>query len=182
MTDHDQLDPRLKIVNVVLTANVGNSIDCSTIAQHLPNSEYNPRRFAALKHRQRHQGSAPTFLIYPSGKLVCAGAPSVEVAMLAFKRLFDYMASFQHISSTTDITIQNVVAHGAFGKSLNLMILSERFLVEATYEPELFPALKLDLPHGKMCANIFSSGKFVLTGTTSIQHFNVECARLFRIL
>jgi len=182
MTKYDQLDPRLTQVNVVLTANVGNRIDCATIAQHLPNSEYNPRRFAALKHRLRYQGAAPTFLIYPSGKMVCTGAPTVQVAMDAFQRLFKYVEKVQCLCSTDNIRVENRVAHGKIGKRLNLMKLSHRFAPDAIYESELFPAMKLRLPHGKMCANLFSSGKFVLTGTTSIAHLNEQCQRLFRIL
>ena len=60
--DHPPLDTRLRLNNVVLTANVGNRLECATLAQHLPNAEYNPKRFAALKHRLRSQGAAPTLV------------------------------------------------------------------------------------------------------------------------
>lgn len=179
--DHP-LDKRLRLNNVVLTADVGNRIECATLAPLLPNSEYNPKRFAALKHRIRYKGGAPTFLIYPSGKLVCAGAPSVEVARCAFQRLFTYMKRYQHLSRTDTITVENLVADGNLGKPLSLVTLAERFRGQCMYEPELFPALTLQMKHNNMCANIFSSGKFVLTGTTSIEHHNEACAQLYKLL
>ena len=184
INDHDHLDPRLRIVNVVLTADVGNRLECSTLAKHLRNAEYNPKRFAALKHRIRHHGCAPTFLIFPSGKFVCAGAPSITIARRAFERLFVYLQRFQHLERTNDITVQNVVAHGTLGKRLCLPHLATRFRQQATYEAELFPALKLELSvqHKIVTANLFSSGKFVLTGTTTCQALNEACAQLFQLL
>ena len=61
--------------SIVATANVGCQLDLKTVALHLRNAEYNPKRFPAVSIRIRDPKT--TALIFKSGKMVITGAKSI---------------------------------------------------------------------------------------------------------
>ena len=70
--------------NIVSTISVGCKLDLKKIALHARNSEYNPKRFAALIMRIRTPRT--TALIFSSGKMVCTGAKSEIESKLAARK------------------------------------------------------------------------------------------------
>lgn len=72
------------IQNVVATASLGTSVNLRTVASNIRNIEHNPRRFPAAVFRLRDPKA--TILIFESGKLVCTGAKSEEMAKLACRK------------------------------------------------------------------------------------------------
>merc|ERR1719393_48856 len=70
--------------NVVSTVNLGCKLDLKTIALQARNSEYNPKRFAAVIMRIRDPKT--TALIFSSGKMVCTGAKSEKESRLAARK------------------------------------------------------------------------------------------------
>lgn len=157
------------IVNVVATTALDATIDCNHVSRHTCNCEYDPKRFAALKHRVRLGGSAPTFLVFTSGKIVCVGAKSIALARSALLRFILHLRSIyiyipEAYDVKSDIHIQNIVAHASVGHSVNLEAIAADHWRHCRYEPELFPGLKFEVPAHRTVCNVFSSGKVVVTG------------------
>ncbi|RLG48578.1 MAG: TATA-box-binding protein [Thermoproteota archaeon] len=67
-----------------------------------------------------------------------------------------------------DISIQNVVSSADIRQKLDLNEIKEK-IEGANYEPDKFPGLVLKLKEPKAALLVFSSGKFVCTGTKSVR-------------
>ncbi len=67
-----------------------------------------------------------------------------------------------------EINIQNVVSSADIRQDLDLDEIHKR-IKESRYEPNKFPGLVLKLKEPKAALLIFSSGKFVCTGTKSVR-------------
>eukprot|EP01084_Bolivina_argentea_P269783 458589_1 len=70
--------------NVVATMNVACRLDLKEIVTRSRNSEYNPKRFAAVVMRIREPKS--TALIFQTGKIVVTGARSEDKAWIAARK------------------------------------------------------------------------------------------------
>lgn len=67
-----------------------------------------------------------------------------------------------------EITIQNVVSSADIRQRLDLHEISRR-IKKSRYDPDKFPGLVLKLDEPKAALLLFSSGKFVCTGTKSVE-------------
>lgn len=67
---------QVRIVNVVASCNLHNKIHLEQAARILPKSMYEPEQFPGIIHRLHYPKTV--VLIFASGKLVCAGAKSVQ--------------------------------------------------------------------------------------------------------
>ena len=65
--------------------------------------------------------------------------------------------------------IQSVTVTDSFEMTINLQKLSEKVI--CTYEPEIFPGLRL-IRFNPLCVNIFHSGKLVITGLKTLNFFD----------
>ena len=174
-----------KIVNVVATGWLGSMLDLHSLAQRLPNIEYNPRRFSAAIHRQR--GPNTTLLVFGSGRFVCTGAKCVADARKSARR---FARRVQKLLSQSPIRflqfqVQNVV--GAL--KCEHKIAMEEFYAhrqrQCQWKQELFPAGLRYQPHlldKRLCVLVFPSGRCVLTGAHTeleIIELGDEMRRLF---
>jgi len=164
-----------KIVNVVITTTASTEINCRRVVHNTPNTEYDPKRFAALKHRMRLHGCAPTFLIFPTGKIVCAGAKSIEVAKLALQRLLEHLRYYgEYLHPNPVVVVQNIVAHTDVGHRVHLDRLASEHWKNVSYESESFPGCtyRITIPSREkyMVLLIFYSGKVVITGAREKKH------------
>lgn len=75
--------PSPELQNIVSTANLGLKLDLRMIALTCRNTEYNPKRFAAVIIRIRDPKT--TALVFSSGKMVITGAKSEEKSEIAAK-------------------------------------------------------------------------------------------------
>jgi len=150
----------------VATANLQSTLNLREIALKAKNSEYNPKRFAAVIMRIREPDKS-TALIFSSGKMVCTGAKSEELSRTAAR---SYSKTIKKIGyprvSLTDFKIQNMVgsADVCFQVSLEALSNSRAFGKMSRYEPEQFPGLIFRMVVPKIVLLIFVSGKIVLTG------------------
>jgi transcription initiation factor TFIID TATA-box-binding protein len=64
--------PKIEVQNIVASAKLGARLNLDTIAFNLENSEYEPEQFPGLVYRMDNPKVA--FLLFGSGKIVCAGA------------------------------------------------------------------------------------------------------------
>ena len=73
-----QTKPMVSIENVVASATVDQKIDLIDITKKFPDTEYHPDQFPGLVFRIKSPKTAT--LIFRTGKMVCTGAKSEEMA------------------------------------------------------------------------------------------------------
>ncbi|KAJ3523080.1 hypothetical protein NMY22_g11607 [Coprinellus aureogranulatus] len=112
-------------------------LDVKTISLHGPNTEYNPKRSAAVIMRIREPKT--TALIFASGKMVVTGAQSDDDSRLASRNCgVKFLVRLEGLA----------YSHRQF----------------SSYEPEIFPGLIYRMNEPKVVLLVFMSGKTVLTG------------------
>jgi len=155
----------IKVVNIVVSASLGQDIPLEKMAATLSNTEYNPEQFPGLVIRIKEPKTSA--LIFSSGKIVCTGARSMDKVHESIKKIIKSLEKIKvKIKEVPEVKIQNIVAAGSVGMDLNLNMLAMR-LDNTEYEPEQFPGLVYKLPDQKATFLLFSNGKVVCTGTKS---------------
>ena len=76
---------KVKIENIVVAVNLGKELNLDQLAFKLENSEYEPEQFPGLVYRIYEPKVA--FLLFSSGRVVCAGAKSLDAVRKAVKKL-----------------------------------------------------------------------------------------------
>ncbi|GKD07392.1 TATA-box-binding protein, partial [Tanacetum coccineum] len=149
--------------NIVSTVNLDCKLDLTKIALKARNTEYNPKRFAAVIMRIREPKT--TALIFASGRMVCTGAKSEQSSKVAARKYARIIQKLGFPAKLKDFKIQNIVASCDVKFTISLETLKESsHKAFTTYEPELFPGLIYRMKQPKIVLLIFVSGKIVLTG------------------
>jgi transcription initiation factor TFIID TATA-box-binding protein len=170
----------IKVVNIVVSANLGHEIPLEKMAATLSNTEYNPEQFPGLVIRIKEPKTSA--LIFSSGKIVCTGARSMDKVHESIRKIIKSLEKINvKIKAEPQVNIQNIVAAGSVGMDLNLNILAMR-LENTEYEPEQFPGLVYKLPDQKATFLLFSNGKIVCTGTKSEEEVNKALDKLIENL
>ena len=76
---------KVKIENIVVAVNLGKDLNLDQLAFQLEDSEYEPEQFPGLVYRIFEPKVA--FLLFSSGRVVCAGAKSMEGVKEAVRKL-----------------------------------------------------------------------------------------------
>ena len=76
-----QTKPIVSVENVVASASVDQKIDLNEVTKKFPDTEYHPDQFPGLVFRLKTPRTAT--LIFRTGKMVCTGAKSEEMAIKA---------------------------------------------------------------------------------------------------
>ena len=99
----------ITVVNVVATASVGRTLDLMHVGSLLDNAEYYPKKFAALKLCRTNPYAKA--LVFTSGKLVCVGSVSVELALESLNWFIERIQRTmpEKPFHTHDVLIQNIV-------------------------------------------------------------------------
>ena len=130
---------------MVSTVNLECELDLLRIALHARNAEYSPERFSAVVIRLREPKT--TALVFRSGKLVCAGAKSLEASRLAARKVARVLQKIGFPVRFSDFRVQNLVATNDAGFAINLdKIMASSYRAFSNYEPEIFPGLIVDSP------------------------------------
>jgi transcription initiation factor TFIID TATA-box-binding protein len=159
--------PIIAIVNVVASASVDQKIDLNEITRKFPDVEYHPDQFPGLVFRLRTPKTAT--LIFTSGKMVCTGSKSEEMARKAVKTVVQMLRKGGiKIKKDAEVTIQNIVSSINLGGKVSLE-KAARTLPRSMYEPEQFPGLIHRMLNPKTVILVFSSGKLVCTGAKNEQ-------------
>jgi transcription initiation factor TFIID TATA-box-binding protein len=161
--------PQIKVENVVASASIADNLNIRDISNILDEAEYEPEQFPGVIYRLREPKVA--ILIFRSGKVVCTGAKSPDLARHALelltKRLKDAGVS---VVKKPEITVQNMVATWDTGHAFDLTAITLSFgLDRIEYEPEQFPGVVFRLEDPKMVMLFFGSGKVVCTGAKSVE-------------
>jgi transcription initiation factor TFIID TATA-box-binding protein len=153
-----QTKPIVSIENVVASASVDQKMDLNEITRNFPDVEYHPDQFPGLVFRLKSPKTAT--LIFTSGKMVCTGAKSEEMARSAVKSVVQKLRKGGiKIKKDAVVDIQNIVASINLGGKIHLE-QAARTLPRSMYEPEQIHRM-LD---PKTVILLFSSGKLVCTG------------------
>lgn len=170
----------IKVVNIVVSANLGHAIPLEKMAATLSNTEYNPEQFPGLVIRIKEPKTSA--LIFSSGKIVCTGARSMDKVHESIRKIIKSLEKINvKIKIEPQVNIQNIVAAGSVGMDLNLNVLAMK-LENTEYEPEQFPGLVYKLPEQKATFLLFSNGKVVCTGTKSEEEVNKALDKLIENL
>lgn len=157
-----KVKPLVNIENVVASAVLNHNVDLEAITKLFPMAEYRPEQFPGLVFRLKKPKTAT--LIFGSGKMVCTGAKSENLAIKAVEKVVKELKSHGIvIVGKPRIQIQNIVASASLGGKIDLEKATYT-LSKTMYEPEQFPGLiyRMDIP--KVVILLFSSGKLVCTG------------------
>ncbi len=154
--------PLVSIENVVASASVDQEINLIDITKKFPDTEYHPEQFPGLVFRLKTPRTAT--LVFRTGKMVCTGAKSEELAIKAVRTVVQKLRKGGiKIKKDAVITVQNIVAAINLGGKIHLE-KAARTLPRSMYEPEQFPGLIHRMLDPKTVILIFASGKLVCTG------------------
>jgi TATA-box binding protein (TBP), component of TFIID and TFIIIB len=160
------MEPTITIENIVASTRLAEDFDLQKLMDTgLEGAEYNKTKFPGLVYRIKDPNVV--FLIFTSGKVVCAGARSPEKAHMALINLAKELHSIgcKEIDLEPEIRVQNVVASADLKTNLNLNAILTAFGMEnVEYEPEVFPGLVYKLEAPKVVVLVFRTGKLVITG------------------
>jgi transcription initiation factor TFIID TATA-box-binding protein len=165
--------PVPQIHNIVSTSQIKSDrlIELSVLADMLPFSFYDKRRFAAITIRLQNPNC--TTLLFSSGKLVVTGSRNHYECILASlhvcRILRDAFPSRSFV--LVNCENQNMVGHVEIplkeGESLDLRSMYEKLGVFCMYQPTLFPGLVYRPHESPVVLLAFFSGKIVVTGARS---------------
>ncbi len=154
--------PIVSVENVVASASVDQKIDLKEITEKFPDAEYHPDQFPGLVFRLKSPRTAT--LIFRTGKMVCTGAKSEELAIKAVNTVIQKLRKEKiKIKKDALITVQNIVAAINLGGKIHLE-KAAKTLPRSMYEPEQFPGLIHRMLDPKTVILLFASGKLVCTG------------------
>ena len=157
-----QTKPIVNVENVVASASVEQTIDLNKITDKFPDTEYHPEQFPGLVFRLLEPRTAT--LIFRTGKMVCTGAKSEEMAVMAVNTVVQKLRKGKiKIENDAIVTVQNIVAAINLGGKIHLE-KAARTLPRSMYEPEQFPGLIHRMLDPKTVILLFASGKLVCTG------------------
>ena len=152
----------IEIVNVVASATIDQKLDLDKIQKKFPDTEYHPEQFPGLVFRLKNPKTAT--LLFRTGKMVCTGSKSEELAVKAVRTVVQKLRKGGiRVKKDPVVTVQNIVS------SINLrgrvhLELAARTLPRSMYEPEQFPGIIHRMIDPKTVILIFSSGKLVCVG------------------
>jgi len=157
-----QTKPMISIENVVATATIDQKLDLKDITKKFPDVEWHPDRFPGAVFRLKNPKTAT--LLFRTGKMVCTGSKSEEMARKAVKTVVQKLRKGGiKIKKDATVTIQNLVASINLRGKISLE-QAARTLPRSMYEPEQFPGLIHRVLDPKTVILIFSTGKLVCTG------------------
>ena len=157
-----QTKPLVSIENVVASASIDQKLDLKDIVKKFPDVEWNPEKFPGAVFRLKNPKTAT--LLFRTGKMVCTGAKSEELARKAVKTVVQKLRKGKiKIKKEATVTIQNIVASINLRDRVHLQ-QAARTLPRSMYEPEQFPGIIHRMLDPKTVILIFASGKLVCTG------------------
>ena len=166
----------IKVENVVAFTALGKDILLTRLVEKMEDVEYEPEQFPGLVYRIKDPRAAA--LIFSSGKIVCTGARSIEMAKEAMKKIVDRLRKTGiNLPTKFKIKIENIVASSKIKAKLNLEEIAFS-LENAEYEPEQFPGLVYRIREPRVAFLLFSSGKIICTGAHEIADIHTALNKL----
>ena len=169
---------KVKIENVVVFVSLGEDISLSEISDGLESAEYAPESFPGVVYRIKDPRA--TALIFSSGKIVCTGARSIDLAREAVKKVISDMRKIGvKLPTKFDMNVENIVASTRVDteEKLNLEDICIN-LENAEYEPEQFPGLVYRIQSPRVAFLLFRTGKIICTGARNVEDIHLALSKL----
>jgi len=164
----------IEVVNVVASGSLGSEFDLEAITAELGDiAEYDPEKYPGVYIRLNE--ASPLITLYRTGKYIITGADSTQAASSTRETLLDLLTTHGILPVAADewFTYQNYVCVGDLGSEIDLSALAIGLGLENTeYEPEQFPGLVYRSPDSECVLLVFTSGKTVVTGASSVESAN----------
>ncbi len=172
---------KTKIQNIVLSITYEDTeFDLKKVFSSLDGTVYNPKRFPGVVYKSVHP--SPSFLIFASGKMICAGASSMKDANRAIRKLTRKLREANiRVKAEPKVKVQNIVASVNFNRKFDIENIARRF-ENTEYEPEVFPGLVFRLEDPKVVFLLFVSGKGVCVGSKSMKDVKRAAQEISKIL
>jgi transcription initiation factor TFIID TATA-box-binding protein len=152
------------IQNVVATFSMGRRVDLRELTRATGFMHYNPTKFAAAIVRLR--SPATTCMVFASGKVVCTGARSEQLACITSHKLVRLFARKGVPMSMNGFSVQNIVSVAYCPFQLDLLKIAKDVSGMCNYEPSMFPGLiyKQYVCTQTIVFICFQSGRCIVTG------------------
>lgn len=174
-----------KIVNFVVSAKIltnnetSKTLDLQLLSEKF-SVAYNPKKFTGLIARYNRPKS--TCLLFKNGKINSVGNNSFQRAKLSLRRTLKKVRKVYPQAEIRDVNVQNIVGSGKMKFKINFDKLLEVVgSKQMTYEPELFPAAKIDFPDFKAVCRVFHTGSFFITGVKNELDLFIVLQQLYDI-
>jgi len=158
----------VSVENVVVSADTGTELDLEAVNSDIQHADFTPDNFPGIIYRNNE----PKFtgLLFRSGKIVCTGTTSVSSAKTAVGIMIDELKDLGVPVSNHTASVENIVTTTEFETQFNLSSVAVALGLEnIEYEPEIFPGLVYRNIESGVVILLFSSGKGVVTGASSIE-------------
>ncbi len=155
----------VKVENVVVFATLGKDIPLEQVSQDLESAEYSPESFPGVIYRIKDPAVAT--LIFSSGKIVCTGARSIDLARTAVEKVVGDLRNLGlDMPKKYDLRVENIVASTQIEAKEKLALDEIAVMLEnSEYEPESFPGLVFRLLEPRVAFLLFGTGKIICTGS-----------------
>ena len=156
----------VRIENVVAYAVLGSKIPLNRLVAQVETAEYQPEQFPGVVYSVADPKASA--LIFPSGRIVCTGAKSVEEAKKAIAKVVKKLKEVGvAVPRQFDVQIEDIVAATKIDTRLKLKEVA--FSLEgAEYDPGQFPGLVYRINDPEATLILFRNGKIVCKGVRSV--------------
>jgi transcription initiation factor TFIID TATA-box-binding protein len=152
--------PILRCKNTVVTCSLNARIDPMSVTRAFPGLFVDPKKFAAGTDRTPHAVN----LFFSSGKIVCAGANSLQRARQECRSLAQRWLRMGQLVHLSDFATQNTVWSGCAGFYIDLEAIARACPIDVHYVPDNFPGLLFRFRSPLIVCLIFLAGPVILTG------------------
>ena len=130
--------PTINIQNIVVSADIHAKLPLDVLAANLETAEYEPESFPGLVYRIKEPKAST--LVFTSGRIICSGTKSMEIAKKAIDQTIkDFQSLGVEVKGEPEMEIVNIVASVDLHLKLDLNTIVFN-LGECEYEPEQFRA------------------------------------------
>lgn len=150
-----------KITNYVTIADTPYRHDLAQYVRDAGEGSYSPSDYTAMT--KKFDNPKSTVILFSSGNMTVMGATS---RFNSLNRLLDIKLA--HNFSCFNVRITNIVCTCTFSP-VDLREFYLYWSIYCLYEPRLFPGCTVKIPGTGMKVNLFSTGKVVLSGGSSIE-------------
>ncbi|MBU0527256.1 MAG: TATA-box-binding protein [Candidatus Micrarchaeota archaeon] len=170
------------ITNMVASASLGLELDLYSLANKIPEIEYEPEQFpgAILKYTD----PKASLLLFKNGKVVCVGCKKKEEIEKTIQKTIKKLTPYaKKITKTKKpkIEITNIVASANLHMELDLYKIAYK-LRDVEYEPEQFPGAILKFKDPKASLLLFKNGKVICAGAKNENEIKLALAKAKKLL
>lgn len=175
------IEVKPEVRNVVMKVTYeGVELDPDELTGILDGARYDPINFPGVIYKS--EDPRASFLIFKTGRVICAGANSIENAERAVGKLTERLRrSGVEIAEEPTTEVKNMVATIEFDRKFDLNKIAKEFRT-AEYEPEVFPGLVFRMDEPKVVFLIFATGKMICAGAESIEDIEKATEKIMKEL